>query len=93
MLADWRTALVSDKLRAALALVEVLTLTPDEVGPTHVKALRDAGASREAIENVVHVCAAFNIIDRIADALEFRVQSAAQFASDAKMLLRRGYKM
>lgn len=93
MLKDWRTAPVDDKLRAALAFVEVLTLRPDEVDNSYVAALREAGAETEAIECVVHVCAAFNIIDRIADALEFHVQTGAQFAGDAKMLLKHGYKM
>lgn len=93
MLTDWRSAPVSNKLRAALAFVEVLTLRPDEVDTSYVAALREAGASTEAIENIVHVCSAFNIIDRIADALSFHVQTGPQFAGDAKMLLKRGYKM
>ncbi len=45
-----------------------------------------------AIADAIHVCAAFNIIDRIADSLNFAVPDAAGFAAGAKRLLRRGYQ-
>jgi len=35
----------------------------------------------------------FNLIDRLADALGWRVQTHEEFAKDAKFLLKRGYNL
>ena len=91
VLADWRTAPVAPHVRAALAFIEKLTLRPTEVSGTDVDALRAAGLSDAAIEDAIHVCALFNIYDRIADALDFHVPGPRGFASSAKRLLGRGY--
>ena len=53
--------------------------------------LRVQGLSDTAIEDVIHVTSLFNIIDRIADALEFDIPSAKGFAKMAEVLLKRGY--
>jgi hypothetical protein len=47
--------------------------------------------SEQAIEDALYVCAYFNIIDRMADALDFDVPSAEAFSKRADMLLERGY--
>jgi hypothetical protein len=47
----------------------------------------------EAIEDAIHVCAVFNIYDRVADALGFEVPEPAAFDRSAISLLRRGYAM
>jgi alkylhydroperoxidase family enzyme len=93
VLNDWRAAPVDDKLRAALGFLEKLTLSPGEVRPEDVTALRAEGVSEQAIVDAIYVCALFNIIDRIADALGFDVPSPAQFARSAKLLLRFGYRI
>lgn len=91
MLADWRTAPIEPKLRATLALLEKLTLTPEAVTPDDIDAMRAAGASERAILDAIHICAAFNLIDRVADALSFDVP--ASFTKGAASQLQRGYKM
>ncbi|MEO7003515.1 MAG: hypothetical protein ABI068_16960 [Ktedonobacterales bacterium] len=80
MLDDWRSAPVSPRLSAALGLLEKLTLTPDDVQPTDVAALRTAGVSDQAITDVIYVCFLFNVIDRVADALDFDIP--ASFGKD-----------
>lgn len=92
VLADYRTAPISEKLRATLALIEKLTLRPAEVGPEDMAPLRAAGLSDEEIEDAIQVCSIFNVINRIADAFEFRIPPQSGYAAGARMLVDRGYK-
>ena len=50
-----------------------------------------AGISEQAIEDALVVCALFNIIDRMADALAVAIPSAEGFARTAERLLEQGY--
>lgn len=79
VLDDWRTAPVGEGLRATLGLLDELTLRPQDLQPEHVAAVRAAGVSRSAIIDAIHVCAQFNVIDRVADSLGFDVPSEEQF--------------
>ena len=88
---DWRTAPVSEALRAALGFAERVTVDPDGVSAADVRPLREAGVSREAIDDVVHICAIFATINRVADAVDFAVPDDATEAASAKVLLKRGY--
>jgi uncharacterized peroxidase-related enzyme len=92
VLDDWRTAPISEQLRVTLGFLERLTLSPAEVKPADVAPLRAAGVSDRAIEDAIQVCALFNLIDRVADALDFEVPSPESFAQSAEMLLKRGYR-
>lgn len=91
VLEDWRTAPIEEPLRAMLGFLEKLTLEPERVTAADVAPLRAAGLSDEAIEDAIHVCALFNIYDRMADVLEFDIPAPEGFAQGAKMLLKRGY--
>jgi uncharacterized peroxidase-related enzyme len=93
VLADYRTAPISEELRAMLGFLEKLTLQPAEVGPEDVAPLRAAGLTDEAIEDAVHICANFNIINRIADSLGFDTATRDVYDGSARMLLRDGYKL
>lgn len=53
--------------------------------------VRAAGVSERAILDAIYVCAAFNLIDRVADALGFDIP--ASFTKGAAGLLQRGYKL
>ena len=75
-----------------LGFLEKLTLDPHTVSPLDVAPLRALGLPDEAIEEAIHVCALFNMYDRIADALEFDVPDAKAFEFGAVMLLKIGYK-
>src|SRR5688500_2412662 len=93
VLENWRTAPIDEKLRATLAFLEKLTLQPDTVSAADVDQLRSMALSDDAIEDAIHVCALFNIYDRIADAFDFAVPDRAAFDRSAVSLLRRGYAM
>jgi alkylhydroperoxidase family enzyme len=68
-----------------------VTLEPGSVTKQDVEAVRSAGVGDEAIEDALHVCALFNVIDRIADALGFADPGSAYFAEAAPGFLERGY--
>jgi alkylhydroperoxidase family enzyme len=92
-LADWRTAELEPGLRATLGLLEKVTLEPDRVGSEDIEAVKAAGVSEQAISDALHVCFCFNLIDRLADAFAWRVQTKSEFDKDAKFLLRQGYEL
>lgn len=54
--------------------------------------LRDAGLTDRAILDATYICAGFNIIARIADALGFKIPSEELFARAAKLLVIFGYR-
>ncbi len=74
-----------------LGLLEKVTLRPAEVGSADVEAVRAAGVSDAAIVDALYVCAHFNMIDRVADALGFDVPSDEEIAAGAPAFLLEGY--
>ena len=92
VLADYRTAPISEKLRAMLGFLEKLTLNPAGIGPDDVAPLRAAGLTDEEIEDAIHVCALFNVINRVADSLGFDESDTKGYQTGARMLLTSGYR-
>jgi alkylhydroperoxidase family enzyme len=74
-----------------LCFLEKLTLSPGDIGQDDVMPLHAAGVSDAAIEDAIYVCAYFNMIDRIADALGFEVLADEVFAARAGRFLEEGY--
>jgi uncharacterized peroxidase-related enzyme len=89
---DWHTAQVDDRVRATLGLLEKLTLTPDDVGPRDVRVVLDAGVSPEEIRDAIEVCALFNMINPVADGLDFALPTTADRALNTRVLLKLGYR-
>ena len=69
----------------------MLTLRPDELTEADAEAAYAAGVSREALRNAAAVCALFNMITRLADALGWDVPSADQLTARAPSMLDGGY--
>lgn len=90
-LTDYRTAPISETLRAALTFLKIMTLQPDELQASHAREAMEAGVSRGQLADAAAVAAVFNMITRYADALDFTIPSAAEFDKGATMLLKRGY--
>ena len=84
VLDDWRTAPIDTKLRAMLGFLEKLTLAPADIGPEDIRPLQEEGVSKQAIEDAIYVCTFFNIIDRIADSLNFAVPPVERFSRSAR---------
>ena len=74
-----------------LGFLEKLTLEHGALTAADLASLRTAGLSEEKIEEAIHVCAVFNIFDRLADALGFEVQAPDAAERTARFLLARGY--
>ena len=82
MLADFRTAPIDERLRETLAFLEAMTLRPDELEASRALA---AGVSREALRDAAYVAAAFNLIDRFADAIGARPHSESGLTREQAM--------
>jgi alkylhydroperoxidase family enzyme len=90
-LEDHRAAPLPEPLKATLSFLEKLTLTPADVNERDVADAVAAGVSPQALRDAIEVCAAFNVIDRVADALDFAAQSDASLRASTRHLISRGY--
>lgn len=90
-LSDLDTAEISEPLRATLRMLRKLT-REHAVSADDMRSVLAAGASRQQIEDALAVCFSFNVIGRLADALEFLVPGPEAFEAGAKYLLARGYR-
>lgn len=90
--ADPESAPVSERVKAALRLVERCTLHPEDLDRADVVAARAAGLSDRDIAEVVDVTTVFNLMNRLSDAFGFKVFSAKEFRRGAKLLTRIGYR-
>jgi uncharacterized peroxidase-related enzyme len=90
-LADFRTASISEALKATLAFLEIMTLRPAALAAEDAKTVLRAGVSAEALTDAIAVGALFNIVTRYADALDFAMPTPDEFDRAASMLLKRGY--
>ena len=91
VLADFRSAPISEALKGALAFVEIMTLRPLELSAEHAKAALRSEVAAGALTDAIAVGTLFNIITRYAGALNFAVPSAKELDRAASMLLKRGY--
>lgn len=91
VLADLKTAPISEPLRTTLRMLRKLT-REHTVQADDMRALLAAGLSRAQIEDALAVCLAFNTTDRLADAFGFAVPGPEAFEAGAKFLLTRGYR-
>ncbi len=91
-LADWRTADLDLRLRAALAFLEKLTLTPREISRADVLAARSAGVSDRALREAIYVCFMLSTMDRLADAFDFPVPDSRTLKRYAWIAVRFGYR-
>ena len=85
---------MNERLRATLGLLAKMTLKHESLQPEDVRAVLDAGVSKQAIEDALEVAFLFNIYDRLADAMGWDVPSrrSGYYQVAAKRLLSRGYR-
>jgi uncharacterized peroxidase-related enzyme len=92
VLKDWRTAPIPEKVRVMLGFLDKMTLSPQDLGPADAAPLREAGLSDEEITDAIHVGTAFNLINRLADALGWEMQKDVAVHRLVEFLLKVGYK-
>jgi alkylhydroperoxidase family enzyme len=91
-LANLEEAAISQEARAMLPVLDAFSGEPGTLTAAALDEVRALGVSTEAIVDAFHVAYLFNIINRMADALDFEVGSEASFDSGARTLLgKRGY--
>jgi uncharacterized peroxidase-related enzyme len=90
-LTEYRSAPISEGLRATLSFLETMTRDPDKLDGSHARAALEAGTSRAQLADAAAVAAVFNIITRYADALDFTMPTDDEFEKAAGMMLKRGY--
>ncbi len=74
-----------------LGFLEKLTLTPESVGADDVRVVRVAGVSDEDMRDAIYICMAFNLMNRVADALGFDVPPS--FVKGEEARLKRRHKI
>jgi alkylhydroperoxidase family enzyme len=88
---QWKE-LGDSRLASTLRFLEILTSEPERLTPAEFGCLLANDVSRDAIVDAVAVCAGFSVINRIADALAFRMPSRFESYIASKYLIRIGYK-
>jgi alkylhydroperoxidase family enzyme len=91
VLADFRTAPITDKLRALLVFVEKMNRASTEIGPADVAAAKAAGWSDEALYDAITVCALFNFYNKWIDATGVQDMPPEAYEASGRRLAEKGY--
>jgi alkylhydroperoxidase family enzyme len=91
--ADWRTAPVSEPVRATLGFLEKVTLRPEALDSEDAEAVYATGVSREALVDAIHIGALFNMIVRLADSFGWHVPPEEELAARADARLGSSYAL
>ena len=88
---NYRTAGISEKLRAMLGLLETFTLHPEQMSADKVRAVMNTGVSKDAIRDAFYVAYLFNTYDRLADTLGWELPERGYYLKAGQRLLNHGY--
>jgi alkylhydroperoxidase family enzyme len=91
VLSNYRTAPISEHLRAVLSLLERSTLHAEELGPDDVRPVLALGVTREQIRDALYVAFLFNTYDRLADSFGWELPDERYYPKAGRFLLRKGY--
>ncbi len=91
VLADFRTAPISDQDKALWAFLEKVNRASNTIDEADVDAARAAGWTDEALYDAITVCALFNFYNVWVDATGVRDMPAAASAMSGKRLAEDGY--
>jgi len=86
VLDDWATANIPERTRAALRLLECMTLRPLELDASFVRSLRENGIDDLGIREAANVGFHYNLINRVSDAFDFPIPKGRQKARLAAVL-------
>ena len=91
VLEDHEKAPVSERLRAALRFLEKVTLQPDAVTTDDINRLNSQGLEKDAIRELLYVCFLFNVLDRLADSMDFDLPNEQGIQRIGNIAYRFGY--
>jgi uncharacterized peroxidase-related enzyme len=80
------------RLDAALAFLAAFAAGPAALNRDHLEHLRQAGVRDEAIRDLAQIAFSFSLLNRVADALEFRVPRPGLFARSWPRMRDHGYR-
>jgi uncharacterized peroxidase-related enzyme len=80
------------RLDAALDFLTAFASAPDAITPEHLDRLRQAGVRDESIRDLAQIGFSFSLINRVADALEFKVPAPDLFAKSWPRMRDHGYR-
>lgn len=89
----WADGRFGVRVTAACRFVDKLTRDPDAMSAADVAAAREAGVDDTALAEAIHVAFAFNVINRIVNALDFAHPSERDRLRGAAILRRMGYRL
>jgi uncharacterized peroxidase-related enzyme len=93
VLADYGSAPISAGLKATLAFLETMTLRPAQLSEGDAVAVLGRGISPQSLADAIAVAAAFNLVTRYANALNFTIPSLDKLRRVADVLVRSGYAL
>ncbi len=70
-----------------------MSAEPDALRPADASAVLEAGVSAPALREAVEVAYLFNVYNRLADAMGWRLLRERQYDAAARGLLKRGYRI
>ena len=91
MLADFRTAPISDAEKALFAFLERMNRESHTLTHADLDRARAAGWSDEALYDAITVCALFNFYNKLIDATGVQDMPAAAYEASGKRLAEGGY--
>ena len=91
VLADWRTAPLSDKERALFGFLEKMNRESTRITMADHDALRAVGWTDEAIYDAITVCALFNFYNKWIDATGVSDMPASAYHASGERLATFGY--
>jgi len=91
VLADFRTAPISEKDRALFAFIEKVNRASNQIGPDDIRAAVAAGWTEEALYDAITVCALFNFYNVWIDATGVADMPPELYEMSGQRLATRGY--
>lgn len=88
----WRDGSFGPRITPVLAVLELAIVQPAEIR-AELAAVRSAGVSDQALEDALAVGFLFNVVNRLANALDFRCESETDRLTAARMLMRFDYRI
>ena len=89
----WEDGRAGPRATATCRFVDKLTRDPASLSEQDVATARAAGVSDSALLEAIYVASMFNLINRVANALEFTQASALSQRAGVTMLRRIGYRL
>ncbi|HET7187530.1 MAG TPA: hypothetical protein VFI52_05220 [Gemmatimonadaceae bacterium] len=91
VLADFRTAPISEKDRALFTFIEKVNRASNQIGPHDIQTAVAAGWTEEALYDAITVCALFNFYNTWIDATGVADMPAELYEMSGQRLATRGY--